>query len=236
MTQPEMDIVIPVYNEGNNIVHVLSSFEEHVTRPIRVLICYDFDGDDTLPAVRSRNWPFPVELVRNRGRGAHAAILTGFAHLAADCAVVFPADDTVNARILDMMAAQFENGSEIVAASRFIRGGSMVGCPWLKAVLVRTAAFALHHFARVPTHDPTNGFRLFSRRVVTTIPIESSAGFTYSLELLVKAHRRGWKITEVPSTWIERTAGKSRFKVLRWVPAYLRWFLYAFLTPLARTR
>jgi dolichol-phosphate mannosyltransferase len=234
MHQPSMDVVIPVFNEGENIVRVLASFEEHVRRPIRVLICYDFEEDDTLPAVRSRQWPFVVDLVRNRGRGAHSAIVTGFAHAAAPCIVVFPADDTINARILDSMAGAFDAGAEIVAASRFIKGGSMIGCPWLKALLVRTAAFTLHVFARVPTHDPTNGFRLFSKRVIDTIPIESSVGFTYSLELLVKADRRGWKISEVPSTWIERTAGKSRFKVLRWVPAYLRWYLYAFLTPFHR--
>lgn len=231
-----MDIVIPVFNEGENIVRVLSTFESQVTRPIRVLICYDFEEDDTIPAVRSRQWPFPVDLVRSTGRGAHQAILTGFSRVTAPCVVVFPADDTVNARILDAMAAKFDEGNDIVAASRFIRGGSMIGCPPVKAALVRTAAFTLHHFARVPTHDPTNGFRLFSQRAITTIPIESSSGFTYSLELLVKADRLGWKVAEVPSTWIERTTGTSRFKVLRWVPAYLRWYFYAFATPFMRKR
>lgn len=231
-----MDIVIPAFNEGENIVRVLSSFEREVAHPIRVLICYDFEGDDTIPAARSRQWPFPVEFVRSTGRGAHQAILTGFSKVTAPCVIVFPADDTVNARILDTMAAKFGEGNDIVVASRFIEGGSMIGCPPLKAALVRTAAFTLHHFARVPARDATNGFRLFSKRVITTIPIESSVGFTYSLELLVKADRVGWRIAEVPSTWIERTSGTSRFRVLRWVPAYLRWYLYAFVTPFVRTR
>jgi dolichol-phosphate mannosyltransferase len=109
-------------------------------------------------------------------------------------------------------------------------GGKMEGCPWLKAMLVRAAAFMLHRFAGLPTHDATSGFRLFSRRVVERIAIESDQGFCYSIELLVKAHRLGWKISEIPAVWFERKHGKSRFKVLRWVPAYLRWFGYGFAT------
>jgi hypothetical protein len=106
----------------------------------------------------------------------------------------------------------------------------MQGCPWLKAALVRTAAFTLYHLARVPSRDPTNGLRLFSRRVLSRIPIESTKGFTFSLELLAKAHRLGWQVGEVPAHWFERSAGGSRFQVVRWIPAYLRWYLYCFAT------
>ena len=113
-------------------------------------------------------------------------------------------------------------------------GGRMEGCPLLKAVLLRSAAFTLHRLAKVPSHDATNGFRLFSRRTLEQIEIESRRGFTYSLELLVKAHRLGWKVGEVPAQWHERTQGRSRFRVLRWLPAYLRWYCYAFATTYLR--
>jgi dolichol-phosphate mannosyltransferase len=111
-----------------------------------------------------------------------------------------------------------------------VPGGAMVGCPLLKAVLVRTANFTLHRFARLPTTDASNGFRLFSRRVIERIAVESDQGFCYSIELLVKAHRLGWRIAEVPVQWFERRHGASRFRVLRWLPDYLRWYLYAFAT------
>ena len=124
----------------------------------------------------------------------------------------------------------------MVSASRFIPGGCMQGCPWLKDVLVRSANFTLHHFVGIPTHDASNGFRLFSRRVLDEIEIESSIGFTYSLELLVKCHRRGWQIGEVPAQWFERTKGASRFRVLKWLPAYLRWYGYALGTTFLRQR
>ena len=91
----------------------------------------------------------------------------------------------------------------------------MVGCPLLKAALVRIANFTLRHLARLPTTDASNGFRMFSRRVIERIAVESDQGFCYSIELLVKAHRLGWRIGEVPVRWFERRHGASRFQVIQ---------------------
>jgi dolichol-phosphate mannosyltransferase len=229
--KPELDIVIPVYNEGENILPVLDSFKKQVKTPCRVLICYDHENDNTLPVVRA--YPletFPIVLVKNRGRGALGAVLTGFKDSTAPAVLMYPADDDYNAPRIDQMMQEFRRGCEIVVASRFIRGGCMKGCPWLKATLVRSSAFVLHYLARLPTHDPSNGLRIFSRRTLDNIPIESTVGFAYSIELLVKVHRLGWPIGEVPAAWLERRAGKSRFQVLKWVPQYLKWFFYAFGT------
>ncbi len=233
----QLDLVIPVYNEGANIVGVLRTLARELKTPARVLICYDRDDDDTLPAVRNNpdaHPNLPVEFVRNPSRGAHAAVMAGFAASTAPLVVVYPADDDFNAGILDRMVALALEGNDIVCASRFMPGGTMQGCPWLKAVLVRTCAFTLYHFARLPTHDPTSGFRLFSRQVIEQIAVESDAGFCYSIELLVKVHRLGWRIGEVPALWFERKHGTSRFKVLTWLPAYLRWYAYAFATTFLR--
>jgi dolichol-phosphate mannosyltransferase len=233
----KLDIVIPVYNEGKNIVAVLEGLRQAVTTPFCILICYDFDEDDTLTALRGyQPEGFDIELVKNLGLGPHRAVCSGFAASTAAAVLVFPADDIYNAGIIDPMVRQFEAGCDIVAASRFMPGGCMEGCPWLKATLVRLAAFTLHHFAGIPTRDASSGFRLFSRRVLQQIPIESFDGFTYSLELLVKCHRLGWRIGEVPARWFERPGGGSRFRVLKWLPAYLRWYFYAFGTRLGRRR
>jgi dolichol-phosphate mannosyltransferase len=234
---PRLDIVIPVYNEGDNILRTLAAIEKDVTTPVRVLICYDMDSDNTLPAIESNRASFPntpIQFVRNRGHRAHGAIMTGFAESRAPFVLVMPADDDYNAGILDAMVRKAETGDDIVCATRFMPGGTMVGCPWLKAFLVRTASFTLYHVARLPVRDASNGFRLFSRRVLDGIPIESESGFCYSIELLVKAHRLGWPIGEVPARWFERQHGTSRFRVLSWLPAYLRWYRYAFATTFLR--
>ncbi len=227
----ELDIIIPVYNERENITAVLKSLELHVRTPFRVLICYDFDEDNTLVELKKFSSPrFEVIPVKNRGRGAHGAVLTGFAFGSTPAVLVFPADDTYNAAILDRMYDEFRRGSDVVAASRFMKEGCMEGCPLLKSMLVRTAAFTLNRFARIPARDASNGFRLFSRRLLDTVEIESTDGFSYSIELLVKCHRLGWRISEVPAKWFEREHGKSRFSVLKWIPHYLRWYFYAFET------
>jgi hypothetical protein len=148
--------------------------------------------------------------------------------------LVYPADDDYNAPRIDGMVAEVRDGADVVCASRFMPGGCMTGCPLVKRVILRSSALALHHLARLPTHDPSNGLRMFSRRILDRIPIESSEGFTYSIELLVKAHRLGWQIEEVPFEWHERVRGKSRFHVMRWLPAYFRWFRYAFATSYLR--
>ena len=217
----QLDIVIPVYNEGSNILATLGALAREVKTPARVLICYDTEEDDTLPVVRDNPDVYAgldVTFVRNPIRGAHGAVMAGFAASSAPIIVAYPADDDFNAGILDSMAALVRDGCDVVCASRFLPGGTMQGCPWLKSALVRTAAFALHHVAWLPTKDPTSGFRMFSRRVIDRIEIESNQGFCYSIELLVKAHRLGWRIGEVPARWFERQHGASRFRVLKWLP------------------
>jgi len=234
---PRLDIIIPVYNEGANIVPTLRALARDVKTASRILICYDREDDNTLPEIRNNRESFnslAIEFVRNRGQGAHGAVLTGFSASTAPFALVFPADDDFNAGIIDAMVAEATKGCDIVCASRFMAGGSMVGCPWLKAVLVRTASFTLYHVARLPTHDASSGFRLFSRRALDEIEIESERGFCYSIELLVKCHRLHWRIGEVPAQWFERTQGASRFQVIKWLPDYLRWYIYAFATTFFR--
>ncbi len=232
----ELDFVIPVYNEGENIIPVLESLKKGVQTPFRVLICYDRDDDDTLSTLRAHpvagvEW-IPVK--NQFERGPHGAVVSGFRFSQARSVIVLPADDTFNAPIVDRMVACAREGSEIVSASRFIPGGCMEGCPFLKFWLVRIAAFTLHHIARIPTADPTNGFRLFSRRVLDEIEIESNQGFTYSIELLVKVHRLGWKMADVPASWFQRAKGTSRFKIFAWMIPYLNWYFYAFATTFLR--
>jgi glycosyltransferase involved in cell wall biosynthesis len=226
----ELEIVVPVYNEGDNIIPVLRSLRDHVASRFRVLICYDRDDDNTLPAIEASPLDLEIVLLKNRGRGAHGAIMTGLGAAQTPAVLVFPADDTINAVIVDRMLALLHGGADVVAASRFMPGGEMVGCPFVKSVLVRAASFTLHHFARLPIRDATNGLRMFSSRVIHRIPVESTEGFSFSLELTVKCHRLGWRIEEVPARWHERVKGQSRFRVLKWLPGYLRWYRYAFAT------
>jgi dolichol-phosphate mannosyltransferase len=231
-----VDVVIPVYNEGEAILRVFSAFEREVKSPIRVLICFDHETDTTLAALRAARTKFEVVPVRNRGKKAHGAVTTGLAFGRSPAVITYMADDDYNAGLIDPMVEKFRQGCDVVVPSRFIPGGTMEGCRWYKALPLRVAAWTLAHIARFPAHDPTNAFRLFSRRLLDAVTIESAVGFTFSLELTAKCHRLGWRIAEIPARWYERSEGKSRFRVFDWSAGYLRWYFYVFGTTFLRLR
>lgn len=227
-----LDIIIPVYEEGENIIESLETIRSCVKTPSRVLLCYDHEEDSTLKALCTYKNAHLLDLhvVKNRGRGAAEAVFSGIAASKAPAVLVYCADDFENAKIIDAMYSKFASGCEIVVGSRFIDGGCMVGFPLLKATLVHVAAFTLHYFGRISTKDPTNGIRIYSRKLLQEVPIESRIGWAFNLEFLVKSERSGAKIGEVPYRHFERTRGASKFKVLQWLPHYLKWYLFAFAT------
>lgn len=232
--EKRIDIIIPVYNEAENILPVLQAFDREVHSPIRILICYDRDDDNTLPVLQKADSRFEICLVKNKKQSVHGAVVTGFEFSAAPAVITYMADDDYNAPLIDRMAEMFWQGSEIVCPSRLVRGGSMAGCPQPRRAVYRLASFCLHNLAGLPVQDATNAFRLFSRRLLRQVRIESTRGFSYSFELLAKCHRLGWKVGEIPAQWPIRRQGKSRFRTLAWFPDYLRWFVYVVATGFLR--
>ncbi|MDP3725363.1 MAG: glycosyltransferase [Nanoarchaeota archaeon] len=230
MKNPELDIVMPVYNEGENILDTLNVFERSIKTPFRLFICYDFDEDNTLVALKKARYDFEIILVKNQGVGVHGAIMTGFKTSKAPAILMFPADESYNAVIIDAMYSKLKEGNDVVGASRFMKGGFMKGGPLVKSFIVRAASFVLRRIVRFPASDASYALRMFSRRVLDTVEIESTAGFTYAIELLVKCHRLGWGIAEVPAKWLVREKGKSRFNLKKWLPHYAQWFFYALET------
>jgi glycosyltransferase involved in cell wall biosynthesis len=227
---PPVDLVMPVYNEGGNIARALAELDEHVGLPQRVLIVYDFEGDDTLPVVRELMPRYPwVQLVKNDlGKGVLNAIRAGIAAATSDVVIITMADLSDDLSVVPRMVGLIrDDGYDVVCASRYMRGGRQIGGPLLKRTLSRLAGLSLYWLGGLPVHDATNAFRAYRRELLASIPIESTGGFEYSLELTAKAHARGARIAEVPSTWRDRTAGKSRFKLRAWLPKYLKWYRYA---------
>ena len=224
-----IDFVVPVYNEGKNIASTLDELYAKVPLAKRVLVVYDFDDDDTVPVVRALAPRYDgVALVKNRhGRGVLNAIRTGIAEACGDVVIVTMADLSDDVAIVPRMAAMIRSGAaDVVCASRYMKGGRQVGGPLLKRTLSRLAGLSLH-LAGFPVHDVTNAFRAYRREVLQSIPIESEGGFEYSLELTAKAHAAGHTIAEIPTTWRDRTAGESRFRLMKWLPHYLKWYWFA---------
>ena len=225
----ELAIVLPVYNEGAAVEPVLRALHASVRTPHELVVVYDFDGDTTVPVVEElrRSIPSLRALRNDLGRGVLNAMKAGIAGTSAPYVLISMADGSDEPNVVDGMVALARVGADVVAASRYMKGGRQIGGPPLKRLLSRVAGLTLHWFARVPTHDPTNNFKLYSREFLDATTIESTAGFELALELTVKATLRRRAIREVPTTWRDRTAGKSNFKLRRWLPHYLRWYWVA---------
>jgi hypothetical protein len=93
-------------------------------------------------------------------------------------------------------------------------------------VLARIAGKSFHVLTRVGTHDCTNNFKAYSKQFLDVIEIDASIGFEIGMELIAKAKRSGMMVAEIPTIWIERTYGKSNFKILTQISSYLKWYIY----------
>jgi dolichol-phosphate mannosyltransferase len=234
--EPLLGIIVPVYNEGANIEATLLAIEQKIHTPHRIHIVYDFDQDNTLPVVKKMHQNgLPVELLRNPSPGVAHAIRTGLSNASGDYLLVTMADLSDDYAIVDQMCRLMSQGYDIVCGSRYMKGGKQIGGPFLKKQFSRTAGLTLKYLASLPVHDVTNSFKLYRKSVVANIDIESESGFEIGMEIVVKAHFAGYKVTELPCIWTCRQAGRSRFKMFRWLPKYLKWYFYALNRTLCKT-
>lgn len=219
---------MPVYNEGKVIGETVRRVEDLVKPSHELLIVYDMDEDTTVPQVKKLQEKYPnVKLVKNIfGKGALNALKTGLKKAKGEAVCVMMADLTDDPNVLNGMVGKYDEGSDVVAASRYIKGGEQIGGPIIKQILSRLAGVSLHYLGILPIHDATNSFRLYSQKFLNGIKIESDGGFELALELTAKAYLNGYKVTEIPTTWTY-LAKESRFDMKKWLPKYLKWYFWA---------
>ncbi|MDR1963462.1 MAG: glycosyltransferase [Planctomycetaceae bacterium] len=229
-----ISIIIPVYNEAENIATVLHGIEESLqNEPHEILIVYDFDEDSTLVAIEQmQEKPEQLRLIKNESGGVANALKVGFYSAKGDVIVTVMADCSDDPADIPAMVQKCRDGASVVAGSRYVRGGRQIGGQFLKRFLSRAASLSLYWIAGLNTHDVTNNFRAYRADFIRSVEIESNKGFEIATELTVKAHNNGKQIDEVPTTWRDRTAGTSRFKLRQWLPEYLRWYWAAMLVPI----
>lgn len=227
----EIGIVLPVYNEAENIEKNLDSIQGAIAKSpdnFVINIVYDFDEDNTLPVIENirSKYSFPIHLIKNHRRGVSDAIKTGLREASQDFIVVTMADLSDDYAILTKMVETAKSGFDIVCASRYMKGGRLHGGPVFKQLLSRLAGVSLHFLTKIPTHDITNSYKLYRKAIFNDIEIKSDGGFEVGMEITAKAFIRGFKITELPSQWWDRTAGKSKFNFYYWLPKYLYWYCF----------
>ena len=228
--RPRVSVVVPAYNEGEQVLGVLDRLFESVRLPCEVLVVVDSPGDTTVAVAEeyARKESRLRYLVNTYGRGPANAIRFGIDAAAAPVVVVTMADGCDDARQIDDLVRLVERGVAVAAASRYMPGGQQVGGPVIKGTISRLAGRSLRAFAHVGTRDATNSFKAYSTEFVKEVGIDSRGGFEIGIELTAKAKRLRLPVAEIPTIWLDRQAGVSNFKVAKWLPSYARWYRFAF--------
>jgi dolichol-phosphate mannosyltransferase len=225
-----VSVVIPAYNEAEDIVPVLDRIFDSVESDCQVVVVVDFPEDTTVPVVEKYAVVEPrLKLAINEyGRGPANAIRWGIDTVTTPVVVVTMADGSDDPRQIDQLARLVDRGVVVAAASRYSPVGQQVGGPMLKSAMSRTAGRSLGMLGRVGTRDATNSFKAYSTDFVREVGIHSRSGFEIGIELTAKARRLRRPVAEIPTIWLDRTLGKSNFDLKKWLPKYLLWYRLAF--------
>lgn len=227
---PRVSVIIPVYNEGEDVVQVINRILEAVTLPSEVLPVYDSPEDTTRPFLLTlaKNDDRVRPLLNTYGKGPAYAIRFGIDNALAPVAVVTMADGCDDPMQIDTLTRLVERGVAVAAASRYVRSGQQVGGPMIKGFMSRMAGLSLYFLGRVGTHDATNSFKAYSTKFVRQVGIESDKGFEIGIEMVAKARRYRQPVAEIPTIWLDREFGVSNFKLMAWLSRYVRWWCHAF--------
>jgi dolichol-phosphate mannosyltransferase len=213
MDESTISIVIPTYNERDNIVPLVErlsrTFNSH---QFEILLVDDNSKDGTVSVAAELAAKYPVKvMVRSKERGLATAVMHGIKYAKGDIIGVMDADlqhpPEVNAALLKAI----ENGADMVIASRYIQGG---GCPnWgLSRRIISRGAMSLAHLflpSTRPVKDPMSGFFMFRRDGLDEIELKPT-GYKILLEMLVMGKFQ--KVVEVPFIFEDRSSGASKMK------------------------
>ncbi len=222
-------IVIPAHNEEENIGEVLVKVEGSlVDLDYELIVVNDHSVDKTWEIVKDMARRYQnIRLIENNlDKGFANAIRTGLKSIKTDVVIPVMGDLCDDLTSIKLMLAKIEEGYDIVCGSRYSKGGERLGGSKFKGFLSSAAGRSLHFLLGIPTNDIANAFKMYRKKVIDSVKIEAR-GFDISMEIPVKAYYMGFKITEVPTVWHERTKGKSTFRIFKLLPGYLKLYIWA---------
>lgn len=221
-------IIIPAHNEENSISKTLDSIMYSVKGEYEIIVVDDHSVDATAGIVSkisatSKN----IRLVINKEAPGFAnALKSGFKNANSEVIVPVMADLCDEPDTINKMYAKILEGFDIVCGSRYMRGGMKEGGPKLKTFFSRFYSNSLYFLIGIPTHDVANSFKMYRKAAIDSIAIESM-GFEISVELTLKAFFAGYKITEIPTRWLDRKEGHSKFDISKQSRGYLKLYAWA---------
>ncbi|GIV72998.1 MULTISPECIES: glycosyltransferase family 2 protein [Caldilinea] len=234
-----LSIVIPCYNEADNVDKLLTEFlptaqglvgmtlpTGEKVKQVEVIFVDDGSKDGTYAALKAAfgdlNAPDVVFRFERHevNRGLGAALRTGFAATAGEVVVTTDSDGTYRFETIPALLACLQPGISIVTASPYAPGGAIANVPGYRIFLSKGSSLLYRLLVNPHVHTYTALFRAYRREVIERIPFESN-GFLAGTELMVNAMLAGYKVAEYPTTLYSRAFGASKAKILRTIRAHL---------------
>lgn len=210
-------VIIPTYNEKENIEKIIRKVFS-LAGGFHILVVDDGSPDGTADIVKSLQAEFPqqLHLVQRSGKlGLGTAYIHGFKWaLERGYQYIFEmdADFSHNPEDLIRLYEACANGADVSIGSRYVRGGKVVNWPWDRIFISKGGAMYTKVITFMPVNDPTAGFVCYTAKVLQTIPLDQVQfiGYAFQIEMKYRAWKLGFKLKEVPITFIDRKEGVSK--------------------------
>jgi len=224
-----VSIVIPAYNEEECIEDVVSHLEQALTVEYEIIVVNDHSVDNTRNKVEElkNNYKNIVLVDNQESQGFANTLRSGFKAASGDLIVPVMADLCDDPATINQMYSKIGEGYDIVCGSRYMLKGKKVGGPGVKTFLSNLAGKIIYILG-IPTQDITNSFKMYKKEVIEAVDLKAES-FEISMEIPLKAHLKGFKITEIPTVWHSRVSGESSFKVMKLIPIYLKLYSWAIM-------
>lgn len=209
-------VVVPTYNEVENLPGIVESILEHAPQTHIVIVDDNSpDGTGALADELSKARPDQVFVLhRTRKEGLGQAYVEGFKFAldrGYDIIIQMDADFSHDPKYLPAFFEAIET-NDLVIGSRYVNGISVVNWDLKRLILSKAASFYVRLITRIPIADTTTGFKCWRREALLAIGLDQlfSNGYVFLAEMSYRAHRKGMRIKEVPIIFIERRLGRSK--------------------------
>jgi dolichol-phosphate mannosyltransferase len=215
MTPPRVLVVVPTYNERENLPVLVRAIMALPGYGVLVVDDGSPDGTGGVADALAGDFPGRVEVMHRTGpRGLGRSYVDGLLEAldsGADLICQMDADLSHNPEYLPSLAAAAAE-HDVVIGSRYLQGVSVVNCPLYRIVLSAFANKYIRAVTRLTPRDCTSGYRCWRRDALARIPLREmlSDGYAFLVEMLFQASRRGCRIGEVPIIFVERRVGQSK--------------------------